>query len=599
MNSDIIKRAYLYILAFLFLFVSHITLMNFGSPLVLPAAYFIWAAVTVIILLSLIHIFIRWKLTVPDVSIYIGMFLLLLLLSAFFSPVINSHALTFETAGLIGGIILFVSLHQFDISDGQKERVLYMIMASAVIESLIGLFQYFNPGTGVFLLVAAVTKNVAGNFQQQNHLASYIAASLIISLYLLTGAIYSGFAKWQRGLFYLSVMLMAFVLFLTGSRAGVIGAGAGALILLAARTGLFRRKAADFAVWFLIVVIAAGTSIAIEKNYHKRDSALSSVGRKLENTVDSFTGEDVRDTRITLYLAAVNMIKDRPVFGHGPGNFSSIFMKYKSSLAREHPEYSYEPSFTTHPHNELLYRTAESGLVGGAGLLAVGLSFIFCMYRLGRERGGTYAALLFPLAFQTQVSFPFYVSMLHWVLFIFLLYLPSSHFVKDYSLRRSGILRAGSIAAAATVSLLVIYFLINTLNAQRGMVRYSNELMSKGIINTELLGPSLRNLYLNQVGLRLLMDARLRIGLMKGDMKMLSEFVEYSKEERKVFPHNVLYKREARALFDLGRRAEAHALIDEGLSIYPGREGLVETKRELIREETEEAISRKMELEVN
>jgi len=57
MKRDSVKRVYLSVTALLFLVVSHLTVRNFGSPLVLPSAYFIWIAAAGIMLLSVINVF--------------------------------------------------------------------------------------------------------------------------------------------------------------------------------------------------------------------------------------------------------------------------------------------------------------------------------------------------------------------------------------------------------------------------------------------------------------------------------------------------------------------------------------------------------------
>ncbi|MDO8281798.1 MAG: pilin glycosylation ligase domain-containing protein [Thermodesulfovibrionia bacterium] len=589
-----IKNIYLWILGLLFLVVSHIAIKNFGGSLVLPVAYFVWITLSGIVLLSVIQIFNEWKISLPHTSLYILIFLLLLLPAALFNHIISSHVFIFETVGLIGGIIFFMSLHQFELTDEERERFLYVIFISGMIEALISLFQYFNPDTGIFLIVIPASKKVFGNFQHQNLLASYLATSVVISLYLLTGGIFKGFSKWLKAIFYLTVLLMCFVIFLTGSRAGVIETGAGALILLWARYGRYREKALYPAIWLLMICVGISGSVAVEKYYYKRDSALSSVGQKIGMTMESVASDEVTDSRVPMYLTAISMIKDKPLEGHGPGSFGSKFMHYRSRLAKEHPEYPYEAVFMSHPHNEFLYRTAESGLMGGAGLLIVGIGFIVCLVKLGRERGGVYAAFLFPIAFDTQVSYSLYQSMPHWALFLFLLYLPSSYFIKEVRMKPVSLLKTGALAASATFFVVITYLSITTLNAQIAMKKYQDHLLKENIIRTELLMPSLNNIYLRQIGVRLLMDAKLRAGLMRGDRALLEEFVEFSREERKVYPHSVLYVREARALFDLRRKDEAYRLLEEGLSLYPGRADLKATKKEFLLEDAKVMIQRMM-----
>ncbi|MBI4826505.1 MAG: O-antigen ligase C-terminal domain-containing protein [Nitrospirae bacterium] len=581
------KRTYLWVLGLLFLVVSHITIRNFGAPLVLPAAYFVWITMSGLVLLSVIEIFNKWKITVPRSSLYIFIFLLLIFLSTFLNPIIDSHAFIFETAGLIGGIIFFISLHQFELTDEDKERLLYVIVISGMIEALISLFQYFNPETAIFLIAAPAPIKVFGNFQHQNLLASYLATSVVISFYLLTGDIFKGFNRWLKAMFYLVVLLMCFIIFLTGSRAGVIEAGAGAIILLAARYGRYKEKLFYPAIWFLMIVLGISGSVAAEKYYYKRDSALSSVGHKIGMTMESVAGDEVSDARVPMYLTAVNMIKDRPLVGHGPGSFGSKFMHYRSRLAKEHPEYPYEVAFTSHPHNEFLYRTAESGLLGGAGLLIVGVGFIVCLVKLGRERGGTYAAFLFPIAFDTQVSYSLYQSMPHWALFLFLLYLPSSYFIKEVKLKPAGLLRTGALTAAATLFVVISYLSITTLNAQIAMKKYQ-DLLIIGLVRPELIEPAVNNIYLEQLGKRFYFDANFRIGLLNSDKKSIEDFADFLIKEKEVFPHPDVYERGSFALYVVGRKDEAYKLLEEGLGLYPGWESMVKLKQDFKSDDTRE-----------
>jgi O-antigen polymerase len=570
MTPGNLKSVHVALLSFLFAAVVHITIRNLGSPLVLPAAYFVWITVAAVVLLSSLHVFQQWRLRLPYASKYILFFICLLFLSAFFNPVINSHAFIFETAGLIGGFIFFVTLHQYELTDEQKERIIYFILLSGLIEALIGLFQYFNPDTYIFLLAAPAPDKVFGNFQHQNLLASYLATSLVISLYLLSGSKFRGFSSRAKGFFYLAVLIICFVIFLTGSRAVLIEAGIGALILLAARFGSYREKAFYPLLWLIVVSVAATGSVATDRYYHEKTASLEFVGQKFEKTVESITGEEIKDARLPLYLATIEMIKERPVFGHGTGNFSSRFAHYRGRLAKERPEYPYEAGFTTHPHNEFLYRTAESGLLGGAGLATVFIVFIYYMYRLGRQRGGAYGAILFPIAFHTQVGLPLYQSMPHWVLFIFLLYLPSSHFVREFKIRPKNLLKTGTLTVVAAMSVFVIYSSITTLIKQTNILRYQ-ELLFKGVIRPDLVEPTLNNTYLKQLGKRLYLDANYRKGLSTNNKELVENFADFMLTEKEVFPHPDVFGRGAIALHRSNRKDEAYELLDEGIYLYPNK----------------------------
>lgn len=240
--------------------------------------------------------------------------------------------------------------------------------------------------------------------------------------------------------------------------------------------------------------------------------------------------------------------------------------------------------YVSHPHNEILYRLAESGLIGGAGLFILLAVFGYGLFKLGRERGGLYLSLLIPIGLHTQFGYPLYQSAAHWMLFLMLCYLPSSHFTKSIPLKLNRAVRLFFAAVISGILILSAVFLIRTFKAQISMTKYSNLLLSKGEINMSLLWTALDNAYLEQTATRFLMDARLRLGLSQHKNDWLRDFVKWSKKERQSTPYPSLYLKEARALYALGSKKEAIDLLDEGLSLYPGKQDLLETKATLASE---------------
>ena len=81
-------------------------------------------------------------------------------------------------------------------------------------------------------------------------------------------------------------------------------------------------------------------------------------------------------TRIRLWLTSINMIKDKPVWGIGLGNFSRLFDRYKV-------EGFYDT--TCHPHNDFLNVAVNSGLPGLLAYLWIWVAFFRCTLRsMGR-----------------------------------------------------------------------------------------------------------------------------------------------------------------------------------------------------------------------
>ncbi len=73
-------------------------------------------------------------------------------------------------------------------------------------------------------------------------------------------------------------------------------------------------------------------------------------------------------TRIRLWQTSINMIKDKPIWGIGLGNFGKLFDHYKA-------EGVYDA--TCHPHNDFLNAAVNSGLLGLLAYLSIWTVFLY------------------------------------------------------------------------------------------------------------------------------------------------------------------------------------------------------------------------------
>ncbi|MDO8281799.1 MAG: Wzy polymerase domain-containing protein [Thermodesulfovibrionia bacterium] len=583
MNKDTFKNLCLLILYFLFLIVMHVNIRNLGGSVVNPVAYFVWMAVSAVVLLSLMQAFFQdgCIIAAPKITAYILLFAALLILPIIFNPITDSHSFIFKNMGLAAGLIFFISLHQFKFSDEQKEKLLYVIFVSGFIEACIGLAQYLAPEARIPMLAFSASGVIFGNFQHQNVLASFLATSIVISLYALTGPLFRGAGRWAKAGFFIAVAVISFVLFITGSRAGLIGSLLGCATLFITRYRLFKAAPLYLLIWALAVTAGLGLNLSSERYLFQKERGVFSAAEKLQTASESFMKEKGGDPRMLMYRASLEMIKDRPIIGHGPGGFKSKYVFFRRQLAEKMDSRPSLNTFTYYPHSETLFVLIESGLAGGLGLIILSAAFLIYIFRLGRERGGLYASLLLPLTFHSQVEFPFYQSAVHWVLFLFLCFLVSSHFVREINFKIEHRLRIALLTASVCVFILTNLFLVRTLSANIKLTEYYRLLTSEGVSRMKLAEPALNNLYLGQSAQRMLMDFGLGMALNKDNKKFLNEFVGWAEEERTSFPHFMLYEGEARALFALEKRHEAFKLLDEGLSLYPDNEALLNAKKEL------------------
>lgn len=124
------------------------------------------------------------------------------------------------------------------------------------------------------------------------------------------------------------------------------------------------------------------------------------------------------------------MIADRPWQGWGYGGFEYDFQHFRVSQASP----TQVTEIARHPHNEILLWVVEGGLIGltGMTLVLIGLGTIVrqaikrdrSALIAGHRMAGVTTALgiaALPMAIHSLLEFPFYLSTLHFVIFLLLL----------------------------------------------------------------------------------------------------------------------------------------------------------------------------------
>jgi len=131
-----------------------------------------------------------------------------------------------------------------------------------------------------------------------------------------------------------------------------------------------------------------------------------------------------RERRLQMLRVTAELIKQRPLAGSGLGSFERRWSDGLEALG----EVSATPERVIYPHNELLYVWAEGGAVALAGLLLAGVLWMLPAVSFLRAKGRPGTArhyislwpLSLPLALHAMTEFPFYLSALHFVLFLLL-----------------------------------------------------------------------------------------------------------------------------------------------------------------------------------
>lgn len=318
-----------------------------------------------------------------------------------------------RVASIVLGLFWFFSCLQIHWRRCTVLAVLYGVLFLVTLQAFIAGQQWLVPNNA---WVPLYGNRVYGSFFQPNVLASFIATGVTLTLILL---LLPGLASKrarneqarQCGLLTLLAMLSA-VLICIQSRAGWLG-GLAALLLIF-RFGRFNSPRTVSAIAALTGGVVLGTTLLL-------------LGQSHTPLVDHSHSNLSRWTMLRDTLA---MIADRPLQGWGYGGFEYDFQHFRV--------YQASPTQVTeiarHPHNEILLWVAEGGLVGLTGmmLILVGAGIIV-RQALKRERSalkgahrmaGVTTALCIaalPMAIHSLLEFPFYLSTLHFVIFLLLL----------------------------------------------------------------------------------------------------------------------------------------------------------------------------------
>ena len=92
-----------------------------------------------------------------------------------------------------------------------------------------------------------------------------------------------------------------------------------------------------------------------------------------------FSKDKAESTRIRLWQTSINMIKDKPIWGIGLGNFGKLFDQYKV-----------EGYYDTicHPHNDFLNVTVNSGFLGLLAYIGIWVVFLYSTIKAMSKRRG-------------------------------------------------------------------------------------------------------------------------------------------------------------------------------------------------------------------
>lgn len=553
------RQTLLWLLGLMFCIAASLSSEHLSSELLTPYEFIFLSLLLLFISASLFRQISAGRLNIPLLLLPMLIFMFLRIMPVFFSPVLNPHAALSKIAGLLIGVLFFLSLYQTGFVEYDRLRILLIIFVSGIVQSLIGISQFFLSCVDISPLLIKFKGIPYGSFQQLNLMASWLASCIVISLYLILIGLIDSFGRKSKLFFIVLTGLPCFALPLTGSLTGFLGLIAGIALIFFSSKDLLRQKSRLVQVW--VVVLLFSFTLGIASSYiFKGDSVLVSKTSKL--------GGRGLDARIVMYDVGIQMFRTAPL-GHGIGDFSSIYPVYETRKFRYDLNSEKRMYGSRHPHNEVLYQLVESGIPGIVGLFFVSGCFLFYLCRCRRKMAVMFLGLLTPLLIHSMFEYPFYQSLPHYALFIVLLYLPLPELQSSWIFVKSEFIKTG-LRILITVSAVVSVILVaHTLNGYLKMIQHVKQKARAGVVDLTLLENGLHNPYLINEAERLRMSVMLDYGERNGIRQVLELVESWSSAEAMRSNSLYAYEMNIRSLIALERFEDAFRVAERAVAIYP------------------------------
>ncbi|CAI1980594.1 PglL family O-oligosaccharyltransferase [Serratia proteamaculans] len=333
-----------------------------------------------------------------------------------YGPAAGFSSAAWRVAALLAGWIFYCSGLQVRLPFRLRQPLLVVLLAIVAGQAVIAVLQLFLPAWSWVPLRGA---RVYGIFQQPNVLGSFIATGLALTLmqWLLPG--YALVASRREGArrIALSLLLVLFsaVLVWIQSRAAWLAT----LLVVLGFWGCFRHHFTRGLLSASLLILLGTALGGVVMLWPESAGGVRYISHEMSN-----------QARLAMLQDTLKMIAAHPLSGWGYGSFEYAFQHFR--IEQVPPTQVLE--IARHPHNEILYWWVEGGLVallgisllilGGGRLLLQAIRHDRRAFSGGAVNAGEASALclaLLPMLVHTQLEYPFYLSAMHWMVFLLLL----------------------------------------------------------------------------------------------------------------------------------------------------------------------------------
>ncbi len=547
-----LNRKFLLALAVLFVLAMHFFMPNpGGSGLALSFNATSWIAFSFALGIGCYQIARNQALRYSKLTI--GLFISVIIMTIpVFYPNANSNLAANKLIGLWSGLLFFVVLQQFHFSNKHRQRILWFIVLAVVIEAIFGLTQYLYLKPGNPFGYDTIANRPYGIFQQPNVMASFLATGLVIASYLLARQPYKYDRKLSDVYLLYAVPVLTIPLIVAlASRTGWL-ASLFAVLLIIPYMYRYNSKR-RFSHWVISLVAGLLLSVVVMHIAFPQGNGLAAEKVNMESP------------RAYTFPQTVDMVIEKPFTGYGYGKFESEYMIYTARQHALNEKYPAGLPAMDHPHNELLYWAVEGGLLPILGLF---LAITLVLYRIYQAKRGTRLALLalfIPIVLHSQLEYPFYHSLVHWVIFIVLIYWVDKRVARyrqvGFTKITKSLLRIVSLALPAVFA----FYMVSALHTNYILTKFETTRPTTTDILSQVSNPVVwKDRFDWDV-----YSTLLNIGLHKQDPSLIQPYIDWSLNIIKDKPRPAYYNNLILAYQGLDDSSKAEQIRAEAQYLFP------------------------------
>jgi len=357
----------------------------------------------------------------------------------------------------------------------------------------------------------------------------------------------------------MTIASSAYIIMSSASRVGVFSMAIGFIVLVLSRWQQYKKRK--------LLLLLAVTALSLGVIFSNVGSAGNNFDRLEDKTTNTFSS-----SRVDIYRVSLDLFKKKPLFGHGLGSFDYVFSEQTGEYLQQYPDTPISQlDYVNHPHNELLFWAVEAGLISLIGLILFAGYMVWMLGRLGWSRGLAYSALLWPIVLHTQVELPFYLSSLHWFVFLILIYIVLNHKSELKKYKPSRYFKWTSHLMAATIFISGSLFMVDSWRSNNDITDFyiRNLGLEYKLNDAFLLNLPLNNAYYSRHAKKMIMMPWGLASITEHKEENVAAFTVWATQYLQNYPNYIVRAQLAISYHYLGEKEKMCNTISRGLFLHP------------------------------